>query len=298
MTTLYIIIGGIEVLLIAYFAYHQWQLQKKARLLNEAFSNRDYSLRLSEKGLLPGERTLLGTLNGLVEHLSERQREDESQQWEQQTRLLTHEIMNGLTPIISISQALLTREDVKGSPSAEGILAIHNASSHLSELVTNYRKVSRFEKPVINIVSLRPFLEKTAQAYPQLTWTIDVRAETCILADEGMLRQVVTNLVKNAMDAKAQKIIIEEVGVSARETADGAMKPVEILIGNDGSPIPEEDRQVLFTPSFTTKHKGNGIGLSFSRHLTDLQGGTLKLADELPSGCSSAFSLTLLQRKR
>ena len=89
------------------------------------------------------------------------------------------------------------------TPLEDGIQAIYNTSRHLSEFVANYRKMSELEKPILTDVQLRPLLDDVCRAYPQLIWDICLTADITVRADAGMLRQVLINLVKNAVEAGA-----------------------------------------------------------------------------------------------
>ena len=267
MITLCIIIGvGLAAMVI--WLHHQRKLRLRAHLMQEALRNRDFTFRLSTNGLLSGERAMQETLNQMGETIRQQMNQNELESWERLTRVLTHEIMNATAPITSISQSMLNRPDVKGT------------SRHLNEFVVNYRKMSELEKPVMKSVGLRAIIDGISKAYPQLTWEIKVAEQLMVWADAGMLRQVLMNLVKNAIEAKAKKMVIEEDNYS-------------LYIGNDGLPIPAENRQSLFVPFFTTKRSGSGIGLSLSRRMMILQGGMLDLAETPRLGCHVGFILTL-----
>ena len=281
MIWLYIIIGIALVAFALWFRHHQQSLRQRAHLMQEAIRNHDFTFRLSTNGLLPGERAMQETLNQLGQTIRQQVNQNEVESWERLTRVLTHEIMNGTAPISSISQSMLNRPDVKGTPLEDGIQAIFKTSRHLSQFVTNYRKMSELEKPVMTDVALRPLIDDISKAYPQLTWEIDVDPDLKVRADGGMLRQVLMNLVKNAVEAQARKIVMET-------TDQGS----SLFIGNDGLPIPAENRQSLFVPFFTTKRSGNGIGLSLSRRMMILQGGLLELSEERRRGCHVAFILS------
>ena len=236
-----------------------------------------------------GERAMQETLNQLGETIRQQVNQNEVESWERLTRVLTHEMMNATAPITSISQSLMNREDVKGTALEDGIRAIFETSKHMSNFVVNYRKISELEKPKVSNVNLGTMIEDIRKTYPQLTWNIDITKDLTIIADAGMLRQVLMNLVKNAIEADAKKIDIE---TEAHE------KPNNILlyISNDGMPIPAENRQSLFVPFFTTKRSGSGIGLSLSRRMMIQQGGLLELADTPHSGCHVTFILSLQNR--
>ena len=285
MVTLYIIIGVVLVVLVIAIVHHQHKLRLRAHLMKEAIRNQDFSFRLPTNNLLPGERAMQEALNELGENIRQQMNKNEVESWERLTRVLTHEMMNATAPITSISQSLLSRPDVKGTLLEDGIKAIYDTSRHLSDFVTNYRKMSELEKPVLSEVPLRPMLDELCKTYQQLAWTIDVPADTILKADKGMLRQILMNLIKNAIEAEATKIIIELTNTQSASTKN-------LLIGNDGSPIPAENRQSLFVPFFTTKRTGSGIGLSLSRRMMIQQGGMLDLAEKNLPGCHVTFVLS------
>ena len=209
MVTLCIIIGVVLVVLVIAIVHHQHKLRLRAHLMKEAIRNQDFSFRLPTNNLLPGERAMQEALNELGENIRQQMNKNEVESWERLTRVLTHEMMNATAPITSISQSLLSRPDVKGTLLEDGIKAIYDTSRHLSDFVTNYRKMSELEKPVLSEVPLRPMLDELCKTYQQLAWTIDVPADTILKADKGMLRQILMNLIKNAIEAEATKIIIE-----------------------------------------------------------------------------------------
>ena len=290
MVTLCIIIGVVLVVLVIAIVHHQHKLRLRAHLMKEAIRNQDFSFRLPTNNLLPGERAMQEALNELGENIRQQMNKNEVESWERLTRVLTHEMMNATAPITSISQSLLSRPDVKGTLLEDGIKAIFDTSRHLSDFVTNYRKMSELEKPVLSEVPLRPMLDELCKTYQQLAWTIDVPADTILKADKGMLRQILMNLIKNAIEAEATKIIIELTNQPSTNTQHPS--PITLLIGNDGSPIPAENRQSLFVPFFTTKRTGSGIGLSLSRRMMIQQGGMLDLAEKNLPGCHVTFVLS------
>ena len=214
--------------------------------------------------------------------------QNEVESWARLTRVLTHEMMNATAPITSISQSLLGRDDVKGTPLESGIQAIFDTSRHLNNFVVNYRKMSELEKPVLADVPLRPLLNDVCNAYPGLHWEVNVSAGMKVRADAGMLRQVLMNLAKNAVEAQAKRMVIRQTEEPAND------QQLKLYIGNDGLPIPAENRQSLFVPFFTTKRGGSGIGLSLSRRMMIQQGGMLELAEKQQPACRAGFNLTIL----
>lgn len=275
-----------------WFIRHQRKLRLRAHLMQEAIRNKDFTFRMPTDGMFFGERAMQETLNQLGETIRQQVNQSEVESWERLTRVLTHEIMNATAPITSISQSLLNRPDVKGSPLEDGIQAIYDTSRHLSDFVVSYRKMSELEKPKIGDVALLKMIDDIRKAYPQLTWEVNVSSDLTVRADEGMLRQVLMNLVKNAIEAKAQKIVVEKDQGANHNSAF-----LTLYIGNDGLPIPAENRQSLFVPFFTTKRSGSGIGLSLSRRMMILQGGMLDLVEQSRQGCSVVFMLSLQPSK-
>ena len=285
MMWVYIIIGVLLVAGIAWFVHHQRSLKMRAHLMQEAIHNRDFTFRLPVNGLLSGERAMQETLNHLGDTIRQQVNQNEVESWERLTRVLTHEIMNATAPITSISQSMLKRQDVKDTPLEDGIQAIYDTSRHLSEFVASYRKMSELERPVLADIQLRPMIDDVCRAYPELSWQVSVSSGIIVRADAGMLRQVLMNVVKNAIEAKAHKIVVRVV--------DEDSPSLMLYVGNDGLPIPAENRQSLFVPFFTTKRSGSGIGLSLSRRMMIQQGGMLDLTERQYEGCCVGFMLTL-----
>lgn len=283
MMWLYIIIGITIVGAMVWLIRHQRSLRLRAYLMEEAMRNHDFTFRLSTKGLLYGERAMQETLNHLGETIRQQINQNEVESWERLTRVLTHEIMNATAPIASISQSMLGRDDVKGTPLEEGIHAIHATSQHLNAFVDSYRKMSQLQQTDIKEIVLADIIRDIRQLYPDITWDAYVADDIIVCADPNMLRQIIINLVKNAIEAGAQHIGIE-------------VSDNHLYISNDGQPIPAEARQSIFVPFFTTKRTGNGIGLSLSRRMMIQQGGSLILTDHPLSGYHTTFSISFAEK--
>ena len=249
--------------------------------MQEAIRNRDFTFRLPTDGLLSGERAMQETLNQLGETICQQVNQNEVESWERLTRVLTHEIMNTTAPISSISQSLLSRPDVKGTPLEEGIHAIFATSQHLNTFVDSYRKLSQLQQPALEDVRLSILIHDLQQLFPDITWRCSVVDETIVSADPNMLRQILINLVKNGIEAGARHI-----GIETRCSM--------LYVSNDGQPVPAEIRKSIFVPFFTTKRTGNGIGLSLSRRMMIQQGGGLSLLDQPLSGYHTTFLLEFL----
>lgn len=297
MITLFILLGVTASGAVWWFVRHQRRLRLRAYLMQEAVRNHDFTFRLPTHGLLFGERAMQETLNQLGNIIRQQTNRSEVESWERLTRVLTHEMMNATAPIASISQSLLQRPDVKGTPIEEGIQAINNTSRHLTDFVAGYRKMSQLEHPVIVTANLLAIIDDVRRVYPDVTWQTDVPAEIYVCVDIAMMRQVLINLVKNAVEAGAKTIVIaadSPKGHPQYLQKGGESKPEGVstlYIGNDGQPIPAENRQSLFVPFFTTKRTGSGIGLSLSRRMMVQQGGMLDLAEKQLPGCHAGFLL-------
>ena len=283
---MYIILIIIAIALVLYLLWHhQHTLKVRAYLMTESIRNRDFSFRLSTKGLLFGERAMQQSLNDMGEEVRQLVNHSEVESWEKLTRVLTHEIMNSTAPIASISSSLLNRNDVVGTPLEEGIRAIHSTAARLNTFVVNYRKMSQLQKPEPQDFDLTPFLKNLTSLYPELEWEIDMPSTCTAHTDAALLHQVLINMVKNALEAGAKKIglKVERIDTSYHhqsyqiETSNA--NRVSITISNDGKPIPPDVRSSIFIPFFTTKATGSGIGLSLSRQIIIKQGGSLELLD-------------------
>ena len=283
---MYIILIIIAIALVLYLLWHhQHTLKVRAYLMTESIRNRDFSFRLSTKGLLFGERAMQQSLNDMGEEVRKLVNHSEVESWEKLTRVLTHEIMNSTAPIASISSSLLNRDDVVGTPLEEGIRAIHSTAARLNTFVVNYRKMSQLQKPEPQDFDLTPFLKNLTSLYPELEWEIDMPSTCTAHTDAALLHQVLINMVKNALEAGAKKmgLKVERIDTSYHhqsyqiETSNA--NRVSITISNDGKPIPPDVRSSIFIPFFTTKATGSGIGLSLSRQIIIKQGGSLELLD-------------------
>lgn len=269
---------------------HQCLLRDRAQLMRDAMRHRDFTFRLPTKGLLFGERALQEALNDMGQDIQKLVAHNEVESWQRLTRVLTHEIMNAMTPIHSISQAYLSNPDIKGTPYEEGIRAIHDTSAGLSSFVDSYRKLTQLQDPVMKTLDLDTFCQGIASLYSDMKWNIDVPPHVRLRADSSLLRQVFINLVKNAIEADARIIGIRYVPPQEAHTENLAFTG-QLLISNDGHVIPDDVAREIFIPFFTTKHKGSGIGLALSRQILLMQGMILRLAEISAPGYNVTFIL-------
>ena len=277
-------IGLVVVMaVVLWFRHHQRMLANRARLMEEAIRNRDLTFRLPTSHMFSGERALQDALNQLGEHVREQVNLGEVESWEKLTRVLTHEIMNATAPIASISQSMLHHPAIKDSDLEEGINAIHNTVKHLNSFVDGYRKYSELQKPVPCPTDLVAAVKDVEQLYPEVNWQNVLSGEIIIKTDPNLLRQILINLIKNAIEAGAKN-----QGVEVERGAEGK---VLLYMSNDGEMIPADARSSIFIPFFTTKRKGNGIGLSLSRRLLTIQGGMMSLLDHPRGNFHTSFLL-------
>ena len=282
-TTVIVLCAAVVALLVLWFWRHQRALVKRAAIMQEAIRNHDLTFQLPTRHMFSGERALQETLNQLGEHIREQVNLGEVESWEKLTRVLTHEIMNATAPIASISQSMLHHPAVQGTDLEEGINAIHNTVVHLNSFVDGYRKYSALQKPLPKMVNLGEIVGDVSQLFNEVTWKNNLTSDIIIKTDPNLLRQIHINLIKNAIEAGARTI-----GVDCERGNEGK---VMLSVSNDGALIPAEARSSIFIPFFTTKRKGNGIGLSLSRRLLTLQGGMMSLLDHPRAGFHTTFLL-------
>ena len=272
---LYIIISIVLVILAICFYHHQTTLRDRAYLMREAIRNHDFTFHLPVKGLFFGERALQEALNDLGKDISSLVAQNEVESWQKLTRVLTHEIMNATTPICSISQAYLNNPQIKGTPYEEGIRTIYDTTRGLSTFVDSYRKFTQLQEPVPTDIILVDLINSLKLLYKDIEWNVSIPSETTIHADENLIRQVLINITKNAIEAGAKKMDIRWNNA--------------LYISNNGVPIPAGARREIFIPFFTTKSNGSGIGLALSRQIIMRQGMNLRLADTPVSGYHTTF---------
>ncbi len=236
-----------------------------------------------------------------ITDLSRQMQAVEVESWEKLTRVLTHEIMNSLTPIQSIAENMSGKTTEKET--TEAFETISSSSSSLMQFVRNFREFSFLPEPRMRALYLKPLLESSirmARAYASSIGNVvhssgvnpveenspeDIifklicfPPELMVYTDESLLSRVLINILKNAIEANPSVISLE-ADVKPDES-------VEIQISNNGEHITDETADHIFTPFFTTRPSGNGIGLSLSRRIITHLGGTLTLKTR-PETCFS-----------
>ena len=207
--------------------------------------------------------------------------EREIDSWIRLTRVLTHEMMNSLTPVTSLSEMLLTLPGAqKDEELRQGLDTIRTTGQGLVNFVKSYRRLTRLPSPEPTLFDVRPFLERMVQLakhqYPLSHVRItleEVQEDLMAFADESMMTQVMTNLLKNAVQAIGDA---ENGKIRLHAFVDG-QDVVRIEVSNNGPRIIPEVAAQMFVPFFTTKEEGSGIGLSLCKQMMRLQGGNIAL---------------------
>ena len=216
-------------------------------------------------------------LNDISHELDER----EIEAWIRLTRVLTHEMMNSLTPVTSLSETLLTLPSAQQDEELrQGLETIHTTGKGLVNFVMSYRRLTRLPSPEPTLFDVRPFLERMVQLAqhqhpsPNVRITLErVNEDLMAFADESMMTQVVINLLKNAVQAIGGT---KEGEIRLRAYCD-TQDIIRIEVSNNGPKIAPEIAGQMFIPFFTTKEEGSGIGLSLSKQMMRLQGGNVSL---------------------
>ena len=278
--------------------------QVKGKLKDEHLSKHETQAMLKDK------HVRIIALSDVSHELSNQ----EVDSWIKLIRVLTHEIMNTITPVTSLSETLLTRvtedKDLK-----QGLETIHKTGTELLAFVNNYRRFTHVPQPQPALFYVEPFLERMA-----MLCNHDVEIEVSpkdllVYADESLLSHVVTNLLKNAVEAfnGQEKLSAErnkqDGNVQGRNkqecrSADlqsaaskkafihlqayaNAQESIIIDVSNNAGLIPEDVASHIFIPFFTTKPEGSGIGLSLSRQIMRVSGGSLSLHQDKAQGITT-----------
>ena len=234
--------------------------------------------------------------------------------WIKLIRVLTHEIMNTITPVTSLSETLLTRvtedKDLK-----QGLETIHKTGTELLAFVNNYRRFTHVPQPQPALFYVEPFLERMAMLCNHEVEISVTPKDLLVYADESLLSHVVTNLLKNAVEAfngqeklsagrnkqdgnmqgrNKQECRSADLQSAASKKAfirlqayANAQESIIIDVSNNAGLIPEDVASHIFIPFFTTKPEGSGIGLSLSRQIMRVSGGSLSLHQDKAQGITT-----------
>ena len=234
--------------------------------------------------------------------------------WIKLIRVLTHEIMNTITPVTSLSETLLTRV-TEDKYLKQGLETIHKTGTELLAFVNNYRRFTHVPQPQPALFYVEPFLERMALLCNHEVEISVSPKDLLVYADESLLSHVVTNLLKNAVEAFKEKGKLS----AERNKQDGnnqgrnkqecrsadlqsaaskkafirlhayanAQESIIIDVSNNAGLIPEDVASHIFIPFFTTKPEGSGIGLSLSRQIMRVSGGNLSLHQDKAQGITT-----------
>ena len=278
---------------------HTLEKARPGDKLQAAYHNEHGTVNLSLRvsGITIRDKKLrIIALNDINRELDEK----EIDTWIRLTRVLTHEIMNSLTPVTSLSETLLTLPDAQGGEIRQGLETIRTTGNGLINFVTSYRRLTHLPTPRPAFFHVRPFLERMIQLarhqYPcaHIRFTLNVEEgseeeeKQIMLADESLMAQVLTNLLKNAIQA-----IGSEKGEIRIHAYCDERESIHIEVANNGPRIPDEVAEQIFVPFFTTKDEGSGIGLSLSKQIMRLNGGTLTLLPYSPKNPWTVFEVTI-----
>ena len=258
---------------------------RKVAYMMDALEDGELNFRFQDKNKF--NRTL-----NRIRTIFEKQRQaHEQDSWTKLIRVLTHEIMNTVSPIASLSDAMAKSVDENGKSDLDiksGLETISDSSKNLIAFVQTYRQLSGVAKPIRRALDLQELMDSVIglnreflAAYGAACIYTPEEPDLMLYADEGQISQILINLIKNALQAGAKHI-----GITARMAEDDE---VVIRVANDGAPIPPESQEQIFVPFFTTKKEGSGIGLSLARQIMRQHNGTIDLVAS--DGSQTVFEL-------
>lgn len=219
--------------------------------------------------------------------------------WIKLIRVLTHEIMNTITPVTSLSETLLKELNSEElytakSSSAEqaklkqGLETIHKTGTELLAFVNNYRRFTHVPQPQPALFYVEPFLERMAMLCNHEVEIEAAPKDLLAYADESLISHVVTNLLKNAVEAFNGLQSEPKTKASIRLHAyTNEQEAIIIDVSNNAGLIPDDVASHIFIPFFTTKPEGSGIGLSLSRQIMRVSGGSLSLHQDKTQGITT-----------
>ncbi len=233
--------------------------------------------------------------------------ENELETWQKLIRIMTHEIMNSIAPITSLSNTLLAYFQKDGKPldvselnqqkvddAAAGLSVVEERTAGLQNFVEDYRKLTKIPTPVFDAITLEEWLAsirllfepRRSEGGIELLITNDYPKATFV-GDERLLTHVILNLLNNAADALEN---MEEKRVEIR-TETGEEERLRLTVRDNGIGFQQAALDELFIPFYTTKENGSGIGLSVSKQIMHLHGGSISAHSH--SGTSTEFVLDL-----
>ena len=268
------VLAAIFLTALATAFYVRRKDRKKLQYMLDAFEDGEYNFRFKE------DSKFNITLNRIKWIVDRRRQQNEQESWTKLIRVLTHEIMNTVSPIASLSDALShyvdVPQEIRDVDVKAGLETIASSSKDLIHFVESYRELAGVARPVKKAIMVDELVSKVIELTSQQCMDAGVScsyiAETedvLIYADESQISRILINLIKNAIQAEARHISITS-GIDSEEQTI-------ISVSNDGIPISPASREQIFIPFFTTKRDGSGIGLSLSRQIMLAHNGRLDL---------------------
>lgn len=246
---------------------------KKVAYMMDALEDGELNFRFQEKNKFNH------TLNRIRTIFEKQRQAHEQDSWTKLIRVLTHEIMNTVSPIASLSDAMAKSVDKNGHSELDikaGLETISDSSKNLIGFVQTYRQLSGVAKPIRKALDLRELMDSVIGLNSEFAASCGATCkyrpaedDLMIYADEGQISQILINLIKNALQAGAKHI-----DITAKMGRDD---DVIIQVTNDGEPIPVSAQEQIFIPFYTTKKEGSGIGLSISRQIMRNHNGSIEL---------------------
>ena len=269
-----ILVATIVLTAVITAVYIREKDRKKLEYMLDAFEDGEYNFRFTE------DSRFNKALNRIKWIVDRRRQQNEQESWTKLIRVLTHEIMNTVSPIASLSDALSHYIDVpeerREIDVKAGLETISSSSKDLIKFVESYRELAGVAKPIKKGLMVDDLARKVIDlTHEQCTdagvaCTYQASAEDILIyADESQISRILINLIKNAVQAGAKH-------VSITASIDSSERTI-IKVANDGAPITPEAQEQIFIPFFTTKRDGSGIGLSLSRQIMRAHNGMLDL---------------------
>lgn len=229
-----------------------------------------------------GEDTYIYTIDDINRLLLE----NEIEAQRKLVSVITHEIMNSLSPIISLSDTLCEAKEWSDEDALRALHTIRRRSQGLLTFVENYRELSRLAPPKFQWVSINEIFEGVRQLFTEPFITYEISdPDIKLRLDCHQMTQVLINLIKNGMES-----CVDDPAIVVSAIADHPGRRYIISVKDNGRGIEANDIDRIFVPFYTTKSGGSGIGLSLSRQIISSHGGTLRFE---PCDVGSRFTIRL-----
>lgn len=299
-----VILGAISVIvslvIAARLVYALNAVNRRVRLFLDSITGDSAEFRFPENASGREERLLHREFNRVYERLAAHRTEEferelarkEYESWEKLMHVLTHEIMNSISPIVSLSGTLQSYfkpgadgvhgpiDDAVIAKTVRALETIRSQGEHLIYFTEAYRQLAFLKRPEPAQFSLREMIDATVTLFAdemaergvRFSVSFD-RPDIVVFADEKMLMRVLINLLKNSLQALEGLAADGEIGLTVE--VDDCRGQLCIRVEDNGPGIPDGLADEIFIPFFTTKQGGSGIGLSLSRQIMRMHGGDL-----------------------